>query len=58
MSVMYVLNMYWAVSTSCDNFVDASYSDPLGDIPERPKTAASQKQNDFECAELGDLLPE
>lgn len=39
-------------------FVDASYSDPLGEIPERPKTATRQKQDDFEYAELGDLLPQ
>ena len=41
---------------------DASYTDPLGDLPERPKTAARQRPADddeFMDAELGDdLLPE
>ena len=42
--------------------IDANYLDPLGDLPERPKTSVrSQKQedNDFNDVELGDdLLPE
>ena len=41
---------------------DASYTDPLGDLPERPKTAARQRpadEDEFKDAELGDdLLPE
>ena len=41
---------------------DANYNDPLGEMPERPKTATRLKQqdeNDFHDAELGDdLLPE
>lgn len=41
---------------------DTSYSDPLGDLPERPKTSARQKptieDNEFENAELGELLPD
>lgn len=41
---------------------DASYTDPLGDLPDRPKTAARQRpadEDEFKDAELGDdLLPE
>ena len=40
-------------------FTDASYSDPLGEIPGRPKTAAKEDNSDFHDAELDDdLLPE
>ena len=41
---------------------DASYVDPLGELPERPKTAARKQEvadDDFADVELGnDLLPE
>ena len=41
---------------------DASYLDPLGELPERPKTAARQRpaeDDGFQDADLGDdLLPE
>ena len=41
---------------------DANYNDPLGELPERPKTATRPKQeedDEFHDAELGDdLLPE
>ena len=41
---------------------DHSYVDPLGELPERPKTAARQKpadEDEFHDTELGeDLLPE
>ena len=44
-------------------YVDASYVDPLGELPERPRTAARQQrppveEDDFQDAELGDLLPD
>ena len=43
-------------------YIDVNYNDPLGELPERPKTAIRLKQqddNDFHDAELGDdLLPE
>ena len=46
---------------SCD-VTDHSYVDPLGELPERPKTAARQKppdEDEFNDTELGeDLLPE
>ena len=49
-------------SSTLDTHTDASYSDPLGELPERPKTAARQRQeedDEFHDAELGDdLLPE
>lgn len=41
--------------------IDASYTDPLGPQPERPKTAARKRteEDDFADEELGeDLLPE
>ena len=42
--------------------LDATYSDPLGDAPARPKTAGRQRQpvdDEFADEELGDdLLPE
>eukprot|EP00118_Oscarella_pearsei_P028332 m.1902 g.1902 ORF g.1902 m.1902 type:complete len:844 (+) comp8022_c0_seq1:68-2599(+) len=42
--------------------IDSSYTDPLGDLPPRPKTAAKQKKDedeDFADEELGDdMLPE
>ena len=42
--------------------VDSSYADPIGDLPERPRTAARTKpveDHDFDDAELGDdLLPQ
>ncbi|CAI8003546.1 Intraflagellar transport protein 88 homolog [Geodia barretti] len=42
--------------------VDASYTDPLGEIPQRPMTAARARpaeEDEFEGVELGDdLLPE
>ena len=41
---------------------DSSYTDPLGDTPQRPRTAARVRppdEDDFEGVELGDdLLPE
>ncbi len=39
---------------------DASYADPLGDLPARPKTASKrQEEDDFQNAELDDnMLPE
>lgn len=40
---------------------DASYTDPLGDLPARPKTASKRplEDDDFQNAELDDnLLPE
>lgn len=42
---------------------DASYSDPLGQLPERPKTSARARplgtEDDFDDADLNDdLLPE
>lgn len=41
---------------------DASYVDPIGDLPERPKTAARRQdleEDDFHDVELGnDMLPE
>ena len=40
---------------------DATYVDPLGDLPPRPKTASKRQQDedDFQNAELDDdLLPE
>ena len=41
---------------------DASYTDPLGELPPRPKTAAKQRKDDdedFGDEELGDdMLPE
>ena len=44
------------------NVTDHSYVDPLGELPERPKTAARQKpidEDEFNDTELGeDLLPE
>ena len=44
-------------------FLDASYSDPLGDAPARPKTAARRNapaaEDEFGDEELGDdLLPD
>lgn len=41
--------------------IDASYTDPLGDLPPRPKTASKrqQEEDDFQDAEVGDdLLPD
>ena len=42
--------------------IDASYVDPLGELPERPKTAARKpvpEDDEFNDVELGnDLLPE
>eukprot|EP01137_Pigoraptor_chileana_P011552 Opistho-2@62617 len=41
--------------------VDASYSDPLGDMPSRPKTATAKRrsEDDFDNEEIGDdLLPD
>ena len=45
------------------NFADASYSDPLGEAPMRPKTAGGNRgppiDDEFGDEELGDdLLPE
>ena len=41
---------------------DSAYTDPLGDTPQRPRTAARVRppdEDDFEGVELGDdLLPE
>lgn len=40
---------------------DTTYSDPLGELPERPKTSARQRpteEDGFENAELGELLPD
>lgn len=45
-------------------FTDASYSDPLGPLAERPRTSAGRKplnqlEDEFGDEELGeDLLPE
>ena len=44
--------------------VDESYTDPLGNLPERPHTAAKphpqsqEADNEFNDAELGESLPE
>jgi intraflagellar transport protein 88 len=41
--------------------IDASYTDPMGELPPRPKTAAKRREDDdtFEGDELGDdMLPE
>ena len=43
--------------------VDESYADPLGNLPERPRTSARgqppSNENEFiDDDELGDLLPE
>ncbi len=42
------------------NEVDSSYADPLGPMPERPKTANKRANNDeFADEDIGDdLLPE
>ena len=49
-------------STGSSRPVDSSYADPIGDLPERPRTAARTKpveDHDFDDAELGDdLLPQ
>ncbi|XP_056353900.1 intraflagellar transport protein 88 homolog isoform X2 [Oenanthe melanoleuca] len=47
--------------SSSNKEIDASYADPLGPQPERPKTAARKRteEDDFADEELGeDLLPE
>lgn len=46
---------------SCLLFSDASYSDPLGPLAERPRTSVAHKhaEDEFGDEELGeDLLPE
>lgn len=49
-------------SSARKKVIDASYSDPIGDLPPRPRTAARTKMvddDDFGDEELGDdLLPE
>ena len=54
-------DMYYIRNMTCD-VTDHCYVDPLGELPERPKTAARQKPSDedeFNDTELGeDLLPE
>ena len=41
---------------------DAMYTDPLGELPQRPRTAARTKpvetEDEFQGAELGELLPD
>ena len=50
------------VCTGSSRPVDSTYVDPIGDLPERPRTAARTKpaeDHDFDDAELGDdLLPQ
>lgn len=47
------------MSNGVSLIIGTHYSDPLGEMPERPRTAARKTQGgDFENAELGDLLPE
>lgn len=48
---------------SISTFLDATYADPLGEAPARPKTAGRQRhqpvEDEFGDEELGDdLLPE
>ena len=56
----------WQLSLCCKccfplTMTDPTYSDPLGDIPQRPKTSSRPRQGDdvdFDDVELGDdLLP-
>ncbi len=58
-SNMCLSHFTWLPSLCC---ADASYVDPLGELPERPKTAARRTDaadDDFADVELGnDLLPE
>ena len=53
--------LHYSQQTSMTFPPDATYADPLGDLPPRPKTASKRQQedDDFQNAELDDdLLPE
>ena len=53
------VHVYFPSTHTC---TDGSYTDPLGELPQRPMTAARAKpadEDEFEGVELGDdLLPE
>ena len=59
---MYMTHAHTHTHTHTYTYSDASYTDPLGDVPQRPRTAARARpaeEDDFEGVELGDdLLPE
>ena len=62
---MYVCVVGWGEWLKCKGCflltTDSAYSDPLGDMPQRPKTSSRPRQGDdvdFNDVELGDdLLP-